>query len=303
VIVVDDMELMAAFVAALPPERAVAPGAELAALIWRLVEQGRSAHPELSVDPAAFVRHVAGLLPVEGGLAPGLTGLQEADLYLAYACGGGDPVALRKFEAELFPELEALIKGSPQPTDADVVQLIRERLFVPRREQPPRILDYRGQSELRNWFRLVALRVLANLSRGAVSDDQAERAFSEQLLSMTTADNELRYLKAKYRAEFAAAVPHAFASLTPRERNLLRLSLLEGLSIDQLGAVHGVHRATVARWIVSTKASLAKALHRELKARLKVDQKELESILRLIESQVHLTLERLFEGEGETTPP
>ncbi|HMR07624.1 MAG TPA: hypothetical protein PKA88_17700, partial [Polyangiaceae bacterium] len=61
-----------------------------------------------------------------------------------------------------------------------------------------------------------------------------------------------------------------------------------------IGALYSVHRATVARWIVSTKASLAKALHRALKSRLQVDQAELESILRLIESQVHITLERVF---------
>ncbi len=292
----DLSELHAVLVRALPDgRRGEADTHAVAKQLSKVLEQARGAHPGVRVKQSAFVEHLARALAVDEPIATSLSAVQAADLYLAFACSTGDADALRRFENELFPELDKILAASDAPLPrTDVLQLIRERVFVRRRERPARIAEYRGQSELRNWFRLVALRLLANLTRGPHSDSEAEVEFSEQLLSMATPDSELQYLKAKYRAEFSAAIPEAFAALSPRERNLLRLSLLEGLSIDQLGAVHGVHRATVARWIVSTKASLAKALHRALKSRLQVDQAELESILRLIESQVHITLERVF---------
>jgi RNA polymerase sigma-70 factor (ECF subfamily) len=53
------------------------------------------------------------------------------------------------------------------------------------------------------------------------------------------------YLKERHRADFL----QAFAELTRQERNLLRLHLLEGLTLEQLGGHHRVHRTTVARWL------------------------------------------------------
>ena len=40
----------------------------------------------------------------------------------------------------------------------------------------------------------------------------------------------------------------AFAALESRERNLLRYALGDGLSVDAIGTLYRVHRATAARW-------------------------------------------------------
>jgi RNA polymerase sigma-70 factor len=54
-----------------------------------------------------------------------------------------------------------------------------------------------------------------------------------------------------HREAFREALQEALAMLTAREKTLLRLHFLDGMNIDALGTVFQVHRATVARWLVS----------------------------------------------------
>ena len=43
----------------------------------------------------------------------------------------------------------------------------------------------------------------------------------------------------------------ALASLDDRQRDLLRLEILDGLPHQQIAELHGVHRTTVVRWMIS----------------------------------------------------
>ena len=80
-------------------------------------------------------------------------------------------------------------------------------------------------------------------------------------------DPELMVMQAQAKEQFNAAFKAAVASLAERERNRLRQSCLDGLSIDELGALYKVHRATAARWL--TKAT--EALLARTRANLMVD--------------------------------
>lgn len=66
---------------------------------------------------------------------------------------------------------------------------------------------------------------------------------------MPGGDPELSHLKATFAAEFKFALTLAIDELSVRDRNLLRQSVLDGLTIDQLGKLYRVHRATAARWV------------------------------------------------------
>src|SRR5262249_43055522 len=67
-------------------------------------------------------------------------------------------------------------------------------------------------------------------------------------------DPEIEHFKRLYAAEFRAALSEAIAGLASRERNLLRHGFADALSIDQIGALYGVHRSTAARWIHAARA-------------------------------------------------
>jgi RNA polymerase sigma-70 factor (ECF subfamily) len=75
---------------------------------------------------------------------------------------------------------------------------------------------------------------------------------------------------------------------------------LDGLNIDQLGAVFRVHRSTIARWIVTSRKEAMAALCRALALPTPTRSTEIRSLARALSSDVKLTLGRfLAAGTGE----
>jgi len=106
-------------------------------------------------------------------------------------------------------------------------------------------------------------------------------------------DPLLAALKSRYRDEFRDAFAETAAVLTDRERTLLRYRFLDGLSIDEIGVLYRVHRATVARWLAATRETLFEGTRTRLMSRLAVSDSEVDSVLRLIDSQLDASLEIL----------
>ena len=99
-------------------------------------------------------------------------------------------------------------------------------------------------------------------------------------------DPEIEYMKRTYAAEFRAAFADAMAQLGPREQTLLRYHHIDGLNIDEIGAIYRVHRVTAFRWLEKAKETLVVATLGALKTRLNVSPRELDSVLRLIRCDV-----------------
>ncbi|HEX4453061.1 MAG TPA: hypothetical protein VH143_19450, partial [Kofleriaceae bacterium] len=69
---------------------------------------------------------------------------------------------------------------------------------------------------------------------------------------------------------------------------------------DEIGAIYRVHRVTAFRWIDKAKDQLVKATLDTLRARLKLPAEELDSVLRMIRSQIHLSLVRHLGGPKDS---
>lgn len=82
-----------------------------------------------------------------------------------------------------------------------------------------------------------------------------------------------------------------------RERNLLRQSVLDGLSIDALGELYSVHRSTVARWIERARKRLLELTAASLRDDLKLPTADLASMMRMSDSQLHVSLSRVFASD------
>jgi len=118
-------------------------------------------------------------------------------------------------------------------------------------------------------------------------------------LSSPDDDPELVRLKARHRVEFKTAFEEAVRRLSPREHTLLRLHLVRQHSIDHIGAVYGVHRATAARWIEAAKRSLRSETSGILAERFDLRGPELERVISLIESRIELSIDRLLATATE----
>jgi RNA polymerase sigma-70 factor (ECF subfamily) len=113
-------------------------------------------------------------------------------------------------------------------------------------------------------------------------------------------------LREAYRDAFQTALGDTFAALSPRERNLLRLHVLDGLGIDEIAAPYGVHRATAARWLNAVHEAILAGVHQRLRAHdPRLDDAELESLGRAVRSELHLSLWRLLgsstRGDEQTS--
>ena len=275
---------------------------DLGRRLWNLVAEGRAAWPDLALEPRVLVGFVAARLEADGDPTEALDGLRAADLYLACACAAGSKDAIEAFDRAYMKEVDialARMRVGPQRT-ADVKQLVRARLFVG--DGAPgsgKIGEYAGRGDLRRWVRSVAVRTCLNdLRKGKreiVVDD--DHLIAQQ--AMPGDDPELAYMKRTYAHEFKEAFAGALAGLGPREQTLLRYHHVDGLNIDEIGAVYRVHRVTAFRWLEKAKEQLVKSTLDLLRARLKLSAKELDSVLRMIRSQIHLSLVRHLGGPDD----
>jgi RNA polymerase sigma-70 factor (ECF subfamily) len=219
---------------------------------------------------------------------------RASDQALAAACAAGSAEAVAAIEAAHFDGLRFALRRmrlEPHQID-DVLQDLRTDLFVPRDGRPARIGEYQGRSNLRSWLRVCATRLaLKHLRRARGSsfaaDDDAlleERAPAD--------DPELACIKDSCRDEFRTAFQQALSSLDERERAVLRLHAVDGLGIDEIGAVYQVHRATAARWIASAENTLLDRTRRTLMSRGRIGRADCESMLRLVQSQLAATIRR-----------
>jgi RNA polymerase sigma-70 factor (ECF subfamily) len=216
--------------------------------------------------------------------------LHGADLYLACACATGDPAALRAFDREYLATLGAMLTKLDPPASVveDVEQALRARLFVRTPERAPAITRYAGTGSLAGWLKVVAIREALAI----IDKDKHEGTPDElELLLAPGTDPELDHMREQYRHEFRAALSTAVEQLTERERGVLRCHLVERMSIDRIGEVYGVHRATAARWLATIRERLFERTRAALTARLAIGPSEYESIMRLIQSQLHVSLQ------------
>jgi RNA polymerase sigma-70 factor (ECF subfamily) len=279
--------------------------ADLDRRLWAIVAEGRAAWPELTVDATALVAFVARQATAELADAA-LDGLRPADLYLACACAQHLPGALAAFDRDYMREVDialARMRVGP-PRLQDVKQLVRQRLFVGggTAGQPTsagKIAEYGGRGDLRRWVRSVAVRTCLNeLRRGKreilVDDEQliAQHAIAAD-------DPEVEYMKRTYAHEFRAAFGDALQTLGAREQTLLRYHHVDGLNIDEIGAIYRIHRVTAFRWLEKAKDLLVRSTLDTLRSRLQLPAGELDSVLRMIRSQVHLSLVRHLGGPSD----
>jgi len=215
------------------------------------------------------------------------------ELYLACACAAGDRTAHAEFDRSYLSQVEVYLRGqraTPELVD-EVRQALRERLFSGDR---PRIADYSGKGSLGAWLRVTAIRLASNLRRADGTRARLEAHGDDATPRDLPIDPELALIRGRYKDAFTAAMRDAFGALGERERNLLRLHFLDGVGIDGLAPVFGVHRATAARWLAAARDELAGRVMRLLETRLAVDARELESLARVVRSDLDVSLRTLL---------
>jgi RNA polymerase sigma-70 factor (ECF subfamily) len=244
------------------------------------VAAGQKGWPDLGLDRCTYLRHMAA--HVHAGALPPLA--HAADLWLACACAEGLPAAVAEFDRAYRAIIGRAILRVERTAEDDAIQQVMTVLLVRTAEAPPRIAEYGGRAALRTWLATVAVRVSLNLRRRR--DVQPHDSVSALADLAANEDLELRLAKTRYGPEVAQAVRRAISGLDARQRVLLRLHHLDGWSIDRLAALYRIGRSTAARWVDGARDALLVATKEDLRSRLGLSLAEVESLLRVLESDL-----------------
>jgi RNA polymerase sigma-70 factor (ECF subfamily) len=228
-------------------------------------------------------------------LAEAVDQLVIEDLYLAFACSRGDGKALLRFQEHVTQEIRAANTklGVPPDRADDLQQRLWQKLLVAAGGRP-RVLDFSGRGRLRHWVRVAAVRVALDELRSMKPRREVLR--DEELLGAASPDHdpEMQLLKQMYGHEFRQAFEASVRNLEPEDRNVLRSYYVARLTIDEIAAAFGIHRATAARRVARARSTLLAGTRRELGERLRLSTAELKSVMRLIQSQLHVSVGRLL---------
>jgi RNA polymerase sigma-70 factor (ECF subfamily) len=232
--------------------------------------------------------------------------LRASDLYLGCACAHGVAGALERFEQLHGAEIARTAARFERPglLADDLIQLLRAKLFTvpsasadPARatEGRPRIAMYTGQGFLQNWVRVTTTRTFIDCCR--CHPEAPEVPIRSELVAVLPepkGDPELALLKREHVTHFKASFAEAVAALDSADRLLLKQHLVERLTIDQLGALYHLHRASAARRIAKARDALLVATRIALARRLGLPPERLASVLELVASRLEASIERLL---------
>jgi RNA polymerase sigma-70 factor (ECF subfamily) len=261
----------------------------------RAFEAGRSQWPGVPLDYITFEGNF--LQHAESTTPP--TDSHVADMYLACACAEGQDEALRLLDRVLASDVAravASVDASLAFVD-DVLQATREYLLVRRNGQPGKIVEFGGRASLKSWLCTVAVRMAISRKRRK-GEQHHEHLSAIPDKRLARGGPEFEYLRGKYKGLFEDAVRLAIERLQPKERMLLRLNVVDGMSIDDLAAMYKVGRSTAARWLANARRALLESARRDLRTRLQLSPEELESLAGDLRSQIEVSVLRLLARSG-----
>ncbi len=257
-----------------------------------MIAAARAGWPDIDIDPSVFAARLDTVLAAGASANT----LHATDLWLAVACESGHEAALAAFERTCIEPIDRVLAHMRLPPEAvdEIKQIVRTRLLVPSADAPAKIAEYKGRGALRSWVGVIATREALGQARRSrpTPGDEALMA-----IESPHTGPELGYLKEYAREAFREAFTAALAELTPRARNALRHHYVHGLTIDQIAATYGVHRSNAARRIAKARDTLLAAMRRRVLIALNVDRVEFESMMRVVESKLDVSLQRLLGPE------
>lgn len=279
-------EAVGSAVAAVPRDETA-----LAKLLASFYARGREAYPRIVLDEGVFGRHLARC--ASDARARSLADVPAADIYLACACAarvrGAAPAFERKFGPVIRRAVSRVLSTPDERQEAE--QRVWDHIFVEEARVTPRITNYLGQGPLENWVSVAAMRVAVSFVRA----ESAERRLRAKVVADTSVvDGETTSMKEQVREAFEAAVSEALARLKPRERLILKLHVVSGMTLEAISKSLDVSRQAVSKTFSRTREGILGAVETSLKRRLKLSKKELSSVLRLVASQLDVSISRIL---------
>lgn len=223
-----------------------------------------------------------------------------SELWLAAGCVEGLGAALREFDSRYIAPLEGVLDSTRLDAGhaADIKQRVRTKLLGKDEDGVVRLARYCGRGQLTAMTKVIAIRSAVDLTRVQSRHPERQLGADEQAVSRLIDDGlgpEQATMGTEQRAALKQAFEQAVAQLDGLERGVLRLHLVERVSIDEIAAVHDVHRATAARWLTRIRDRLGASTRGVVRERFDLGEAELDSFMRVIDATLDLSLSRVLD--------
>lgn len=242
----------------------------------------------VSARTAELEREVKTRWPTAAPSLQVLAGADSPQLVLTRSASAGEPWALEVLEREVFLVARDRLALRYDRARADeALQHVREQLLLSR----PGLDAYQGRGSLLAWVLVIAARRVLALGTpaGEVLDDE---------LPLEDVDVDVALIRARYAATFKHALSRAIASLERRERLVLRMHVVDGLSAEKIAAVFHVHRATVATWLAAAREHIKARVIELVREDAGIGPGEFDSIVHVVQQFTDLSLPRLLAAKA-----
>jgi RNA polymerase sigma-70 factor len=235
--------------------------------------------------------------------------LHHEDLFLAMSCSQGDRIAWEYFVDDYLPILRSFSKEACRflhEPEEEAVEITSS--FSDDRRK---LGEYDGRSTLGCWLRVAcshaAVMRYQKSKKGAVLAGQSASTACLQSAE-SKHDNEAKGSEphAQYGPVLSRMLADEIGGLQPRDRLLLNLHCLEGISNNTISRQFHVQEATVSRWLAGLQKDIRKRIERELRNRHGLHSREIQSLWDWLSKQEVLsasppTDEHLMNPEGESS--
>jgi RNA polymerase sigma-70 factor (ECF subfamily) len=279
----------------------------LFAMLDRLTELGEAKWPACCFERATFQQRLLSLIDV-GSSDPedALSQLHVPDLYLATACVLRLPRAQEILATHYLsgvPEQVARLGAAAAPLGDDVRRELEDSLLFGREGiheeggvpvgAPPRIAQYAGRGTLEAFVARAARNLALTMLRPRARDHVVPLEESESRGDLPRATPPA-LTSARHDEALRGAVRVALAALDRRQRTIVRLHLVEGVTLTQIARMLRVHQSTVSRAFDAALHALYANIRNDLELRFRLNESEMQSIVRDARSRIDLSLSRLL---------
>jgi RNA polymerase sigma-70 factor (ECF subfamily) len=248
--------------------------------------RGRAAWPQLRLPEAQFFAHVARYQADQDRYY-----MHADDLYLAVAClrnVSGAPEAFQRVHRPAVIGCLRRVGKHPDSID-ELCQTVFTRVLVGTEDQPARLNQYCGRSPLGAWLMVVARRTLLNARRTSAARRRLARRVEKEPYLLPPDPFDL-LVKRRATGPMNEALALAIASLSPRDRQLLRFTYEDGLSTVQVAQIFVVNHSTVSRWLAEARRLLRLQVEDQLRWRCGVSTQDVWPLLMAAWADLKVTL-------------
>lgn len=214
--------------------------------------------------------------------------LRVEDLLLVRAALAGDRESQaeigRLAETHVLPWLTTVLRDRERAAES-VQRTVVDALY-PSADKSPTLNSYRGYGRLTAWLQTSARHNA--FGPGRVGD-------GSPYPELPGLDPEEERIRAEIKKPATDALTRTLEKLPEKERRVLTLYLVKGLSLDEIGRLFGVHRATAHRWIQNAQRNLRRTYIGECET-FGITRDGVDCMFALFDCELSLSLNRLLSA-------